>query len=226
MAIKIGNSWVSEAAYAYAQEKVAERTTEETSGGSMLHQLSDKFPDLKFTTNTAPYSGNGKNNMAIAPNIFKEMENDPEKRMEYEALIYDCNNVQKEIAKRDGLISFGFILNSDGTLGAWSVSKAGTGNQRSRLKLDKTDKDNWADRILEKSKLKKAEQKKVEQKKAEKKKTEQAAEKKAQEEAAEKRAEEVKDVKDAKDEEGKQPTYKKETGVTGKVAGRTVDMRL
>lgn len=216
MAIKIGNSWVSEAAYAYAREKVSERATEETSGGSMLSQLSDKFPDLKFTTNTAPYSGDGKNNMAIAPNILKEMENDPEKRMEYEALIYDCNNVQKEMAKRDGLISFGFILNSDGTLGAWSVSKAGTGNHRSQLKLDKKDKDNWVDRILEKSKLKKAEQKKVEQKKIEQKKAEQAAEKKAQEEAAKKRAEE------AEKAEGNQPQYKKKTELTG----RTVDMRL
>lgn len=205
MAVKVGNSWVSEAAYAYAKEKAAERSSGEASGGSMLSQLSDKFPDLKFSTNTEPFSSKGKNNMAIAPNILKEMEEDPEKCLEYEALIYDCNNTQKSIANRDGLISFGFILNSDGSLGAWSVSKANSGNYRNQFKLDKKDKNNWTDQILEKSRLKKAEQKKIEKKNAEKKKTEQAAEKKA---------EEKKDKK-------KSLNPKEE-----KVIGRTVDMKL
>lgn len=191
MAVKVGNSWVSEEAYNYAKEKMAERSSGETSGGSMLSQLSDKFPDLKFSTNTEPFSSNGKNNMAIAPNILKEMEEDPEKCLEYEALIYDCNNTQKSIANRDGLISFGFILNSDGSLGAWSVSKASSGNYRNQFKLDKKDKNNWTEQILEKARLKKAEQKKIEKKKAEKKKTEQAAEKKAEEVAKVKKAETI-----------------------------------
>lgn len=169
MAVKVGNSWVSEAAYDYAKKQVAERSSGKTTGESMLSQLSDKFPDLKFTTNTEPFSSNGKNNMAIAPNILKEMENDPEKYLEYEALIYDCNNTQKSVANRDGLISFGFILNSDGSLGAWSVSKAGSEKYRNQFKLNRKDKDNWVDQILEKSRLKKAEQKKAEKKRAEKK---------------------------------------------------------
>lgn len=172
MAIKVGKSWVSEAAYAYAQGRIAKKTTEEASDRSMLSQLSDKFPDLNFTTNTEPFSGKGKNNMAIAPNILREMENDPEKRLEYEALIYDCNMTQKSVANREGLISFGFILNSDGSLGAWSISKAGSGNYRNQFRLNLKDKDNWLDQILEKTRLKKEEQKKAEKKKMEKKITE------------------------------------------------------
>lgn len=214
MAVKVGNSWVSEAAYTYAKEKAAERSSGETSGGSMLSQLSDKFPDLKFSTNTEPFSSNGKNNMAIAPNILKEMEDDPEKCLEYEALIYDCNNTQKSVANREGLISFGFILNSDGSLGAWSVSKANSGNYRNQFKLDKKDKNNWTEQILEKARLKKAEQKKVEKKKAEKKKAEQAEEKKEQEAAMEKRTEEEKDEKKSLNQK------------EAEVIGRTVDVKL
>lgn len=216
MAVKVGNSWVSEAAYAYAQEKAAERSSGEASSGNMLNQLSEKFSDLKFSTNTEPFSSNGKNNMAIAPNILKEMEDDPEKYLEYEALIYDCNNTQKSVANREGLISFGFIINSDGSLGSWSVSKANSGNYRNQFKLDKKDKNNWTEQILEKSKLKKAEQKKIEKKKTEQKKAEQAEEKKAQKAEIEKK----------KAEEGQEAEMDL-TGQKGlKAKGRAVDVKV
>lgn len=35
--------------------------------------------------------------MSIAPNILKEMDCNPDKRLEYEALIYDCNEVIKNM---------------------------------------------------------------------------------------------------------------------------------
>ena len=66
MAVKVGESWVSEEAYAYAQARMKESE---------------------------------EKNISIAPNILKEMENDPEKRMEYEALIYDCVKFQEQFAQ-------------------------------------------------------------------------------------------------------------------------------
>lgn len=149
MAIKVGNSWVSETAYAYAKNKV----TDENSDSSVLKQLSEKFPDANFSTNTAPFQGKGINNIAISPNILKQMENDPEKRMEYEALIYDCNSLSKSLSNRDGLIAHGFIINRDGTLGAWSISKSGSSARRNQYQLNRRDKDNWLTQILEKNKL-------------------------------------------------------------------------
>lgn len=163
MAVKVGNSWVSEAAYAYAQSKVNEKTSD-----GMLEQLSEKFPDTKFTTNTAPFSSDGLNNLAISPNILKEMENDPDKRLEYEALIYDCNEHMKNMltttAGGGKIVSFGFIINKDGTLGAWSISKKENNTSRSRFDLDKNKKETWLDEILEKKKQKRIEEKKQEKK--------------------------------------------------------------
>lgn len=45
---------------------------------------------VNFTTNTQNFSQKGTNNIQIAPNILVQMQNDPDKRVEYEALIYDC----------------------------------------------------------------------------------------------------------------------------------------
>ncbi|MBQ6975693.1 MAG: hypothetical protein IJQ16_03975, partial [Selenomonadaceae bacterium] len=78
MPVKVGQSYVSEAAYEYAKNQTDE--------GATLKSLSEKFPNLKFSIGTAPFSGNGLNNVAISPKILREMENNPDKKLEYEAL--------------------------------------------------------------------------------------------------------------------------------------------
>lgn len=147
MAVKVGNSWVSEEAYAYAKNRAAESN----SGKDMLGELSEKFPDMKFSTNTAPFSAKGTNNIAISPNILSQMQNDPEKRMEYEALIYDCSQIKKTMpelfGKDSGIKAFGFIINADGSLGAWSISEAKKTKNRSSFLLPKNDKKSWAEKI-------------------------------------------------------------------------------
>lgn len=169
MAVKVGNSWVSEAAYNYAKSKVNENTcSDDKKESSMLDKLSEKYPDINFNTSTKPFSGTGKNNISIAPNILKEMENDPDKRMEYEALIYDCNEAIKNMPDKTyngaTIKSFGFMINADGSLSGWSVSESGGDTNRNRYSLDKNKKDSWYDKILEKKKQKKIEEKKLEEK--------------------------------------------------------------
>lgn len=191
MAVKVGNSWVSEAAYAYAKSKVSENTSgEDKKGSSTLDKLSEKYPDLKFSTNTQPFSGTGKNNIGIAPNILREMENDPEKSLEYEALIYDCHQAIKNMpdttSNGSKIKSFGFIINSDGSLSGWSISESGDDTKRNRYSLDKNKKESWLDTILEKKKEKKAEEKKIQIK---------MNKKKEQEKLQEKRAESADDAK-------------------------------
>ena len=51
MPVKVGNSYVSEAAYEFAK--------------------AEKFPKLKFSIGTTPFSGSGLNNVAIAPLLRK-----------------------------------------------------------------------------------------------------------------------------------------------------------
>lgn len=153
MAVKVGNSWVSEAAYSYAQAKMNKTAGAEDKGnGSVLHQLSDKYADINFNTNTQPYSGTGKNNVSIAPNILKEMDCNPDKRLEYEALIYDCNEVIKNMPGKTvtggAIKSFGFIINADGSLGSWSISESGGNRNRNQCALDKNNKNSWMDIIL------------------------------------------------------------------------------
>ncbi|MBQ6297491.1 MAG: hypothetical protein IJK81_07340 [Selenomonadaceae bacterium] len=119
MAVKIGNSYVSEAAVSYAQNRIDEKSE------NVLGDLQKQFKDVNFGVGTQPFSGSGTNNISIAPNILRQMANDPEKRMEYEALIYDCANGLKENANRPGLKAQGVIIGSDGGLRGWSISQSG-----------------------------------------------------------------------------------------------------
>lgn len=119
MAVKIGNSYVSESAMAYAQSRIDEKSD------SVLSDLSKQFKDVNFSVGTQPFSSSGTNNISIAPNILRQMANNPDKRLEYEALIYDCANGLKENANRPGLKAQGVIIGSDGGLRGWSISQSG-----------------------------------------------------------------------------------------------------
>lgn len=144
MPVKIGNSYVSEEAVEFARKK--------SSTDGTLKDLRETFSDLKISVGTQPFSGQGFGNLSIAPNILRQMQNDPEKRVEYEALIYDIQNTSKNFPKPPGCIAQGFIINSDGSLGAWSISKHDDGSQtRTKSKIDR---DRLAGRLPEESKKK------------------------------------------------------------------------
>ena len=117
------------------------------------------------------------------------MENDPDKRLEYEALIYDCNQVIKNMPDKmpngSKIKSFGFIIDSNGGLSAWSISESGDNTNRNRYSLDKNKKDSWLDTILEKKKQKKMEEKKIAVKKQIKKEEQEEMQEKLEEKLAE-----------------------------------------
>ena len=138
MAVKIGKSYVSEAALNYAK---AQSTDEEND--NILKNLSKQFPNLKFSIGTSPFSGTGTNNVSISPKILNEMKNNPEKKIEYEALIYDIANLNHA---RPGVKSAGFIIGDDGGLRGWSIS--GSDNSKNRAILKKNDSANWWDKLL------------------------------------------------------------------------------
>ncbi|MBQ7705809.1 MAG: hypothetical protein IJT73_10360 [Selenomonadaceae bacterium] len=147
MAVKIGNSYVSEAALSFAQ-------AQENSGGEVLKDLKSKFPNLKFQVGTAPFSGSGLNNVSISPKILKEMQNNPEKRVEYEALIYDISNTQ---ISSPNLKSHGFIIGDDGGLRGWGISQHNDGEiKRVKVTLDKNDKKSWWQTLLDELNAKKS----------------------------------------------------------------------
>ena len=115
MAVKVGNSYVTESALAYAQSRVDEKS------GGVLNDLSKEFKDVNFSVGTQPFGGSGTNNISIAPNILRQMANDPDKKLEYEALIYDCNNALKNSANRPGLKAQGFVIDGKGELSMWAI---------------------------------------------------------------------------------------------------------
>lgn len=143
MAVKVGNSWVSEAAYAYAQQNMQSNNQKKS---DILKSLSEKFSETKFSMNTTPFQSTGTNNIAISSNILKQMADDPDKQLEYEALIYDCANLQKSSGSsfsNSNIKAQGFIINSDGSLSSWSISESkGSKNKYSSL-LSKNDKSSW-----------------------------------------------------------------------------------
>lgn len=145
MAVKIGNSYVTESALAYAQGKIDEKSE------NVLSDLQKQFKDVNFGVGTQPFGGSGTNNITIAPNILRQMANDPEKRMEYEALIYDCNNALKNSANRPGLKAQGFVIDGKGELSMWSIGKFGDDKTtRSLVHFNDDEKARLAGRLPEK----------------------------------------------------------------------------
>lgn len=150
MAIKVGTHYVSEAAYAHAQKAVSQQRTNQ----DMISQLSDRFPNAKFSTNTQPFQMNGTNNIAVSPAILQQMTNSPEKRLEYEALIFDCNEIQQSFDKAlpngSKIAARGFIIDAQGNLSSWCVTKAnGDTHNKSLVSLPKDDRSSWIEKMTE-----------------------------------------------------------------------------
>ena len=137
MPVKIGNSYVSEAAYEYAKAQTDESAT--------LKSLAEKFPNLKFSIGTAPFSGNGLNNVAIAPNILREMETDPDKKLEYEALLYDVANLSPPPSSMN-IKAQGVIIDSNGGMSMWSIGE----NRSEKISVKRDDTKSWWAKLLEK----------------------------------------------------------------------------
>ena len=162
MPVKVGASYVSEAAYEFAKAQRVEKEEGKEEKG-ILKSLKEKFPSLNITVGTGPFSGTGTNNLSISSKILKQMEQDPEKRMEYEALIYDIahTDVNGGIMPGRKVKSHGFIIGDDGGLRSWSISEDNDGNKRSQSHLKRSEKKNWWEEMLGKPKKKKKSSAKV-----------------------------------------------------------------
>jgi len=147
MPVRIGQSYVSEAAAEYAKARQKERAEADAAQekGGIFSELQGKFSEMKFSIGTNPFSGVGTNNVSISPKILKQMEKDPEKRLEYEALLYDVSNT--DLVQGRNLKSAGWIIDDNGGLRAWSV---GVSDNRNQSSVKRSDKKNWWQELLEK----------------------------------------------------------------------------
>lgn len=127
MAVSIGNSWVSQEAYDYVKSQnsnkaEADTNSNKTSTNALLSELAGKYTNLQFG------GTKGLNNISIDPNILQKMANDPKAREEYEALIYDMNEIAKNPIKKNLLggeiEASGFVINADGSTSGWAVSRS------------------------------------------------------------------------------------------------------
>lgn len=137
MAVRIGKSFVSEAAISFAKNFADDDEK------NILKNLREKFPNLKISVGTTPFSGSGTNNLSISPKILKEMQNNPDKKIEYEALIYD---IASQNNSRQGLKSHGFVITDEGGLRGWGISE----NFKKVSALDRKNKNSWFENLLPK----------------------------------------------------------------------------
>jgi len=135
--VKIGKSYVSEAAATFAKNSADE-------GDDILKNLQKNFPNLKITVGTAPFSGKGTNNLSISPKILQEMQKNPDKKVEYEALIFD---IASQNISSPNLKSHGFIIDDDGGLRGWGISQQ---NDKKNSPLNKKNKNSWLESLLPK----------------------------------------------------------------------------
>lgn len=186
MAVRIGNSYVSQQAYDYARAKVNGENSQGGEKNSVLQELSKQYPETTFAIGTQPFCGKGTNNISISSGILKKMENDPEARIEYEALIYDCANLLKNEPTKHGnstTIARGFIIDENGDLSMWGISQTDGGEKKkTNCKVEKNELRERLEKIRSKRTEEKKKLEKLKEKKAdEKEKEEKAAEKKIDE---------------------------------------------
>jgi hypothetical protein len=153
MAIRVGDTYVSETAYAQAKANIEnEQKGGSTSVNSYLKNLQQKMDGWDISTNTQPFGGSGVRNIGIHPSILRQMANDPEKRLEYEALLIDVKNVSENMRLPKGmkLIAQGFNIDAKGGLSSWSITQTEGGNAaKATSKLPKDKKEDWNDVLLE-----------------------------------------------------------------------------
>ena len=77
------------------------------------------------------------------------MQNNPDKRIEYEALIYDCAKLISSGAMDwapagSHVKAAGTIINADGSVSGWAITEDDNGDEsREKTKLDKDKRDTW-----------------------------------------------------------------------------------
>lgn len=162
MPVRVGNSYVTEAALAFAQKSAAESVDKEKTKGKgtsgVLAELAEKFPKLKFTVGTRPFSGSGMGNVAISSKILREMEKDPAKREEYEALLYDVQETTASLprTRADGskVQAHGWIIHEDGGLSSWSMgtSEGGGSKPEASGRVNRSSKKAWWQSLLDEMK--------------------------------------------------------------------------
>ncbi|MBO4853112.1 MAG: hypothetical protein J5477_05740 [Schwartzia sp.] len=160
MPVKVGNSYVTEAALAFAQKSAAESVDKEKGKGTsgVLADLAEKFPNLKFSVGTQPFSGSGMGNVAISSKILREMEKDPAKREEYEALLYDVQETTAGLPtmRADGskIKAHGWIIHEDGGLSAWSIGTSEGGDRKPEAsgRVNRSSKKAWWQSLLDEMK--------------------------------------------------------------------------
>ncbi len=131
MAVQVGSKMVSEAAanFVRSQDFASATGSAKERSNAMMNELAQRYTSLNFFGPSKPSADAGRNNIAIAPNILRQMASDPEKRAEYEALIYDINELAKNdtgyTPMGDKIIASGYTIDENGVAGAWTISQSG-----------------------------------------------------------------------------------------------------
>ncbi len=120
-------------------------------GGKVMNELRLKYPGMKFSVGSYPFSAPGKgNHITIDAKVLREMESNPDKRTEYEGLIKEVDQYYKENISGGSpkMVSQGFLLDKEGELNGWAVTKNNSGVQsKLTVKLNKDTPDKWASAI-------------------------------------------------------------------------------
>ncbi len=155
MGTMVGDIHAADTSYAKAAAGAEESKAKKT--GNLLQELKKQFSDLNIgvggSGRGATFSS-GLNNVSIAPNILKEMSEDPEARAKYEDVL---NEIQGSWRNAYNLRYPGngrrvyqeYFIMSDGEVGMMSISESGGSPQNPAVaKLPKDDKDSWLERIM------------------------------------------------------------------------------
>ncbi len=155
MAIKVGGTNTADAAY--AANKANAESSKAGKTGNVLKELQQQFSDLNIgiggSGKGATFSS-GLNNVSIAPNILKQMAEDPEARAKYEAELSgisdswrNANNVRLQGGGR--IVYQEYVIMSDGNVGIISIAESGgNANDPVFAKRDKDDKEGALEKLM------------------------------------------------------------------------------
>ena len=149
---------VSEEGYEYAKLQADRIKDGGTKGGKgareMLKDLQKRYKKTKISMGTDAFKGRGSQNIAISQKVLREMAEDPDRRLEYEAMIFDTVNVQETMPKSHGgseLVSCGAVIDEEGNMRMWTRARFDDNTRdKIKVKVNRRQKNSWQQRLLDK----------------------------------------------------------------------------
>jgi len=152
-------NWVSQSSYQQARNILASKQANgNMNARSIQNHTKQMFSNwnVSMRGNMEPFQGHGNHNIAIHPDNFRRMAEDPEYFVGMTALFQDIKNTRENMSMfpppaGTTRVASGTIVDADGNISGWSIIKSSTPTsqsateRRSLFTVPESNRASWAE---------------------------------------------------------------------------------